>query len=846
MASKMITGTTMSFLTLSVLLLLTAKSQTIINSIWYDDFQQDVNKRDGWYIYNEDPSPSGTNLKNPIINGAIVHSYHGPFWRPITSDSNDEAKKSWLRRIFQCAQESTIYVSLSTAYCMSVSSTDGKWFRLMQLDQTGDSLYIVEHTFENGGSLYTEVEDWNKLPFDTQLRNRSLPAWQTSCSVLGAYSYLDSGRVNMGTRDAYTDWELNLRWKFNVEETEFGFTYNVTIQCEPVPTPFPTESPTTGYPSTGPPTTAYPTTDPSHDPTKDPTYDPTQDPTTDPTSDPSNDPTTDPTNDPSADPTTDPTDYPTSYPTTDPTMDPTVDPTADPTNDPTTDPTFDPTGDPTSDPTVDPTTDPTSDPTNDPTQDPTFDPTDDPTTDPTADPTQDPTNDPSNDPTSDPTFDPTNDPTSDPSMDPTSDPTNDPTVDPTTDPTTDPTKDPTTDPTADPTSDPSVDPTIDPTNDPSSDPTTDPTRYPTFDPIVKPTKYPTTSPTIDPTLDPTLVPTLDPTVDPTIDPTSDPTVNPTTSPTFCNGATYFILQQMCETEGFTLDSKSVDCPILLAGESIISQNCVYLLKLEETGNLLLQDMDTENIIWQTNTLIYNNYPNGIKKRNLQLFMSNSTIFLIEDKYPGAATIRPKILWQQDFDTFSSRRLLDEDLKYQLIVKNDGNFVIISSINNRVMITRGLPTATTVFSNATVIVDETDPANTNSEQQKKGDDTNESSNSDGLIWLWILLACFFAFCIGYTFYLHRKNKGKEINMAGDIIKTGSYGDREDSEDTVSNEGFGVTEDDQIAQWMNSTTSGVDTIDHISTIEMGDTLMGGVNTEGGEQIEFVYPSSYQSTL
>ena len=262
----------------------------------------------------------------------------------------------------------------------------------------------------------------------------------------------------------------------------------------------------------------------------------------------------------------------------------------------------------------------------------------------------------------------------------------------------DPTADPTSDPTTDPTSDPTMDPTTAaPTTDPTSDPTIDPTMDPTTDPTFEPTFDPTSDPFNDPTTDPSLDPTRDPTVDPSIQPTTDPTINPTLSPTFCNQATYFSRKfggnyNVHDSYG---NLKYIDdnYVILFGGESIISLNCVFLLKLEFSANLIFKNVETNKIIWRTNISLINEYKNdGPDRDNIKFVMANNSLIIVEDKYPNNPNSKANILWREDLsENISQRRRLqqqddsDNFFDIQLIINDNGYFIFYQIENELIPI-----------------------------------------------------------------------------------------------------------------------------------------------------------------
>merc|ERR1719361_1543766 len=70
---------------------------------------------------------------------------------------------------------------------------------------------------------------------------------------------------------------------------------------------------------------------------------------------------------------------------------------------------------------------------------------------------------------------------------------------------------------------------------------------------------------------------MEPTTDPTNDPTFEPTVIPTMAPTFCLDAKY--KGSMTCSDG--------ECDSLWGGESLVSENCDYLMVMEMNGNLAI-------------------------------------------------------------------------------------------------------------------------------------------------------------------------------------------------------------------------------------------------------------------
>ena len=510
--------------------------------------------------------------------------------------------------------------------------------------------------------------------------------------------------------------------------------------------------------------------------------------------------TVDPTMDPTADPTTQPTKEPTSYPTLVPTKDPTLYPTTDPTNDPTRDPTGDPTTHPTNDPTHDPTADPTIDPTNDPTVDPTVDPTTDPTSHPTNDPTSDPTIDPTEYPTSNPTADPSSDPTIDPTSNPTANPTMDPTGDPTIYPTADPTMDPTSDPTSNPSNIPSKNPTIEPSNNPSQPPSQSPTESPSTEPSITPSDLPSKAPSISPSNNPTYLPSTAPTLQPTSEPTIEPSQNPTTKPSkspspaptigICRNATY---------EGNMRKSVLNDIDqILIGGQSLVSDNCKFLLTMKNNGNLILQQVFPSVIFgWSTNTTVYNF---SVKPSTPALILSDGHMIVNEYRVFGASSIPHIELWRSpDNDIYLDESELKE---LYLILTDDGCLYL--RIYNSLPADDALWSMCPSYGITTTMTTSTSINTTLTEEiiTEKMVSTKTASEASIPWWVWFIMIVFLLLSFAVFYTCRRKHIDNTqwttatcpppIDCDGGANDKDQYDHGEDTEDVFE-------EDAEIKQW-----------------------------------------------
>mmetsp|Transcript_43636 Transcript_43636/g.38857 ORF Transcript_43636/g.38857 Transcript_43636/m.38857 type:complete len:633 (+) Transcript_43636:25-1923(+) len=370
----------------------------------------------------------------------------------------------------------------------------------------------------------------------------------------------------------------------------------------------------------------------------------------------------------------DPTINPTVVPTTDPTTDPTIAPSADalePTLTPTLEPTIS-TEKLTDAPTTEPTLASTSDEFSDSTTGPTMEPTAIPTLQPTSGvslgsvilsnkPPTKPSKDPSNKPSKKPKETPTNAPSSAPSSAPSTAPTNAPTIHPTKPPKPKRPKNPPTESPTKPPGKPSRKPKEQPTNAPTNSPTIHPTKpkpkRPKHPPTESPTKprKPKKPPTDAPTLEPTLIPTSNPTVNPT-------TQSPTTSAQYCAHADYHRSRYITKSNDFVLLSQN---------ESIVSLNCLFMLKLEFSGNLRLFNTIT-NEQWSTNTSI--DIENDTDT-SIVLTLLDDHLYVWAESNDTSA--HDNILWEEHLTNIETND--DHDLRYQLYITDDRCVILYREI-----------------------------------------------------------------------------------------------------------------------------------------------------------------------
>ena len=370
------------------------------------------------------------------------------------------------------------------------------------------------------------------------------------------------------------------------------------------------------------------------------------------------------------------------------------------------------------------------------------------------------------------------------------------------------TDNPTTQPTSYPTADPTVDPTIDPSADPSNDPTEDPTKDPTNDP--------TENPSYDPTSDPTTDPVSDPTEYPTMEPTMIPSVSPTLAPSYCRSATFQISKQVTNVQQYD-ELKSITDIILYGGQSLISSNCIFMLGLEWCGNLRFVNMNTKETLWQTNAEIYNDYSlNGLNQENLRLFMSNDTLYLIEDKYPTSPHLKPYILWKERIG-INRRRLFDflnqDQQDWQIIVSDDGYVALYRNVNDKLILYHALPTINDVIMQQTTSAgsdnndDDKTPASLDTESQDNlagvaASNSDNESDSDDLIWLWVILVLLILFCIGYMLY-HKYKKRKEMEGFIDQMPIAKRDLTQDYNNNNDEDDGSDIEDQKISNWIKTT-------------------------------------------
>ena len=113
--------------------------------------------------------------------------------------------------------------------------------------------------------------------------------------------------------------------------------------------------------------------------------------------------------------------------------------------------------------------------------------------------------------------------------------------------------------------------------------------------------------------------------------------------------------------------------ILYAGESIISDNCLYLLRLGWDGNLVFYDFSdgTIKILWQTNTSLINSYVDGqLTRDKIKFFFADNLLWVTEDKYPNSFLFGPNCLWTDDVD------LPNAGPGYRFVVRNTGYITLI--------------------------------------------------------------------------------------------------------------------------------------------------------------------------
>ena len=314
-------------------------------------------------------------------------------------------------------------------------------------------------------------------------------------------------------------------------------------------------------------------------------------------------------------------------------------------------PSIEPTGNPTVNPTPNVHVDPTRVPSEEPTTYPTIYPTIESPTDPKITPTREPASDPV-DRTIDPTTESTNVHTNAPSVAPTTIPSQTPTRTspmPSTAilthvPTTVRSEVPTTAPSQTPTNTLSVSSTAILTLHPTFSPTVNPSDAPTFVPIspliFEPSLDPTRDPTIDPTFDRTENPTNGPTKEPTTQPTFIPNSTPTSSPTpsLCYDAIY---QSSMSCDGDECDS-------LWGGESMASSDCQYLLVMENSGDLVLYQVNDSRrrllddfvIGWSSNTSVSYGIP------RMTLFSNGNTSGFVIYEMESRNDADPISLWSR--------------------------------------------------------------------------------------------------------------------------------------------------------------------------------------------------------
>ena len=303
--------------------------------------------------------------------------------------------------------------------------------------------------------------------------------------------------------------------------------------------------------------------------------------------------------------------------------------------------------------------------------------------------------------------------------------------------------------------------------------------------------------------------------------TSDPTQNPTQPPTPCDHASYAVFKDVYDNEEFNITNKNIDSPILYAGESIVSQNCIYLLKLTKNGSLTFTDTTTGQVLWQTNSSLYNHSSTNIEKENLKFFLSNDELFIIYDKYPNDPTAEPYILWDQEIDSYTT----SNDAEYRIIVNNDGYFVISTNdfFSSEEIYRRPKEViSTTMFYSTYTSVD-------NGDDGKGNDDKNGLSHLD---WLWILFALLVAFCLGYLWYIKYCYKKYKVKHDIDLMVTTATVTKQEVLDTEAQEQEEETtkeeseedEDDQINKWMQSEHTSAYT-----EIEIGGVVKGNVDTQ-----------------
>ena len=169
--------------------------------------------------------------------------------------------------------------------------------------------------------------------------------------------------------------------------------------------------------------------------------------------------------------------------------------------------------------------------------------------------------------------------------------------------------------------------------------------------------------------------------------------------------------------------------VILYGESIISQNCVYMLGLTLEGNLIFQNTITGNILWQTNTSTSNVHPNGTTAENFNFFVAANTIYIME-----AFSILSNILWSAQMN------MTDTNINLRLIVTNDGYMIFYttpySELWRRPLTSNAVSMETTVKYRIRYKY-----------KRKLEAGSENTENTDDLIWYWmILLGLLVGFCI----------------------------------------------------------------------------------------------------
>ena len=148
------------------------------------------------------------------------------------------SRHNWIRRKFECQQQSDISVSFKVAFCQTEGSNGkGDWIRLYERDQTKNTNQAI-HIDLSGGSDFTEYET-NPQPFNTNINNitnihnAKTPGNFENCNDRTKFRY-HNGTAVIGQITANTTFDVNFRIKLKEEWTEFALLFGIQIECIPL------------------------------------------------------------------------------------------------------------------------------------------------------------------------------------------------------------------------------------------------------------------------------------------------------------------------------------------------------------------------------------------------------------------------------------------------------------------------------------------------------------------------------------------------------------------------------------------------------------------------------------